>query len=283
MPATLALIKTWYEGRARQRAVSFWVIGSWGGSGLCSFVGGAIATGLGWRWIFVFSIAVALLALFLLRGTPESRSASASQHKLDVGGLLSLIVALVLVNLFISKGHGWGWSSPLSLTMLAGALAAGTIFIRNGMRKGEAALIDFALFSNRAYGAAVLSNFLLNGAIGTMMIASIWLQQGHHLTPLESGMMTLGYLVTVLAMIRVGEKLLQRYGARLPMMARSGVDRYRHRADILHLSRKGAVYRGGVRQQRAVWPRAGLLRHAIDGYRGGQCPGEQNRRRLGDL
>ena len=52
-----------------------------------------------------------------------------------------------------------------------------------------------------------------------MMIASIWLQQGHHLTPLESGMMTLGYLVNVLAMIRVGEKLLQRYGARLPMMA----------------------------------------------------------------
>ncbi|OSC76867.1 hypothetical protein BA904_29170 [Klebsiella pneumoniae] len=38
MPATLALIKTWYEGRARQRAVSFWVIGSWGGSGLCSMV-----------------------------------------------------------------------------------------------------------------------------------------------------------------------------------------------------------------------------------------------------
>lgn len=178
MPATLALIKTWYQGRARQRAVSFWVIGSWGGSGLCSFVGGAIAT-----------------------------------------GLLSLIAGLVLVNLFISKGHGWGWSSPLSLSMLAGALIAGAVFIRSGLRKGEAALIDFALFRNRAYGAAVLSNFLLNGAIGTMMIASIWLQQGHHLTPLESGMMTLGYLVTVLAMIRVGEKLLQRYGARLPMMA----------------------------------------------------------------
>ncbi|WP_130993775.1 MFS transporter [Klebsiella variicola] len=109
--------------------------------------------------------------------------------------------------------------SIVGSAMLVGALAAGAVFIRNGMRKGEAALIDFALFRNRAYGAAVLSNFLLNGAIGTMMIASIWLQQGHHLTPLESGMMTLGYLVTVLAMIRVGEKLLQRYGARLPMMA----------------------------------------------------------------
>lgn len=51
-----------------------------------------------------------------------------------------------------------------------------------------------------------------------MMITSIWLQKGHNMSPLETGGMTLGYLVTVLAMIRVGEKLLQRYGARLPMM-----------------------------------------------------------------
>ncbi|MDJ1655167.1 MFS transporter [Raoultella sp. Ech2A] len=219
MPGTLAVIKTWYEGKARQRAVSFWVIGSWGGSGLCSFVGGAIATGLGWRWIFVFSIVVALAALLLLRGTPESRSQSAQRQKLDVSGLLTLIVSLVLLNLFISKGHSWGWSSGLSLALLAGSLLSGGYFILNGRRKGDAALIDFALFRNRAYGAAVLSNFMLNGAIGTMMITSIWLQKGHNMTPLETGMMTLGYLVTVLVMIRVGEKLLQRYGARLPMMA----------------------------------------------------------------
>lgn len=218
MPATLALIKTWYEGRARQRAISFWVIGSWGGSGLCSFVGGAIATGLGWRWIFVFSIAAALAAFLLIRGTPESRSATAVQHKMDLSGLLSLVAALVLFNLFISKGHHWGWTSGLSLTMLTGAIVAMIFFVRSGMRKKEAALIDFALFKNRAYSAAVLSNLMLNGAIGTMMITSIWLQQGRHLSPFQTGMMTLGYLVTVLLMIRVGEKLLQRYGARLPMM-----------------------------------------------------------------
>jgi len=218
MPATLALIKTWYEGKARQRAISFWVIGSWGGSGLSSFVGGAIATSLGWRWIFVFSIVMALAALLLIRGTPESRSASAGQHKLDIGGLVSFVLMLVLLNLFISKGHGWGWSSGLSLSVLGGAVLAALGFIFNGRRKGDAALIDFALFKNRAYSAAVFSNFMLNGCIGTMMITSIWLQQGHHLTPLQTGMMTLGYLVTVLAMIRVGEKLLQRYGARLPMM-----------------------------------------------------------------
>lgn len=218
MPATLALIKTWYQGNARQRAISFWVIGSWGGSGLSSFVGGAIATTLGWRWIFIFSMLVAAVALLLIRGTPESRSDGARSHKLDTSGLVSFVLMLVLLNLFISKGHGWGWSSGLSLLVLGSAALAAACFVLTGRRKGDAALIDFALFKNRAYSASVFSNFLLNGCIGTMMIASIWLQQGHRLSPLQTGMMTLGYLITVLAMIRVGEKLLQRYGARLPMM-----------------------------------------------------------------
>jgi DHA2 family multidrug resistance protein-like MFS transporter len=218
MPATLALIKTWYEGNARQRAISFWVIGSWGGSGLSAFVGGTIATTLGWRWIFVFSMLVAVAALLLIRGTPESRSDAASRHKLDISGLVSFVCMLVLLNLFISKGHSWGWSSVLSLLVLGSAALAAVFFVLTGRRKGDVALIDFALFKNRAYSASVFSNFLLNGCIGTMMIASIWLQQGHHLSPLQTGIMTLGYLVTVLAMIRVGEKLLQRYGARLPMM-----------------------------------------------------------------
>ena len=34
MPASLALVKTYWDGPARQRAVSLWSIGSWGGSGV---------------------------------------------------------------------------------------------------------------------------------------------------------------------------------------------------------------------------------------------------------
>ena len=53
---------------------------------------------------------------------------------------------LVLFNLFISKGHSWGWSSSLSLLVLCGAVIALMCFVVTGRRKGDAALIDFALF-----------------------------------------------------------------------------------------------------------------------------------------
>ena len=36
MPATIALVKAYFEGADRQRALSYWSIGSWGGSGVCS-------------------------------------------------------------------------------------------------------------------------------------------------------------------------------------------------------------------------------------------------------
>src|SRR5215210_509915 len=58
MPASLALIKTYWDGAARQRAVSLWSMGSWGGSGFAALFGGLMAENVGWRWIFVGSAVV---------------------------------------------------------------------------------------------------------------------------------------------------------------------------------------------------------------------------------
>jgi len=70
MPATIALMKAYFEGKERQRALSYWSIGSWGGSGVTSFAGGAIATYMGWKWTFIISIIFALL----VRDVPESKA-----------------------------------------------------------------------------------------------------------------------------------------------------------------------------------------------------------------
>lgn len=47
MPASLALVKTYWEGAGRQRAFSLWSIGSWVGFGFCALFGGLVASILG--------------------------------------------------------------------------------------------------------------------------------------------------------------------------------------------------------------------------------------------
>jgi DHA2 family multidrug resistance protein-like MFS transporter len=58
MPASLALITTYWEGAGRQRAVSLWAMGSWGASGVAALSGGLVAENVGWRCIFFASAAV---------------------------------------------------------------------------------------------------------------------------------------------------------------------------------------------------------------------------------
>ena len=67
MPASLALIKTYWEGAGRQRAVSLWSMGSWGGSGFAALFGGLMAENVGWRWIFVASAGVSLVGMLMVR------------------------------------------------------------------------------------------------------------------------------------------------------------------------------------------------------------------------
>ena len=217
MPATIALIKAYYDGADRQRALSYWSIGSWGGSGVCSFAGGAIATYMGWKWIFVFSIVFAILAMLLIKDVPESKVENANPAKFDYSGLVAFIITMLALNLVITRGADFGWMSLLTLGLIAVTVIGIIVFFKIEVKK-ENQFIDFSLFKNKAYSGATISNFLLNAVAGTLVVANTYVQVGRGFTAFQSGMLSLGYLVSVLAMIRVGEKILQRTGARKPMV-----------------------------------------------------------------
>ncbi len=90
------------------------------------------------------------------------------------------------------------------------------------MRKNsDNPLIDFKLFENKPYTGATISNFLLNGVAGTLIVANTFVQQGLGYTALQAGYLSITYLIMVLLMIRVGEKLLQKMGSKRPRCYRS--------------------------------------------------------------
>ncbi len=217
MPATLALLKESFDGKQRQRAVSFWSIGSWGGSGLCALFGGLIASSVGWRWIFWISIAVAAVSAFLLKSTPETKVTTASQPRFDWFGFLTFIIAMVALNIVIGQGDALGWLNPVVIGLALVFVIAAVVFLKVEAGRADG-FVDLTLFENRTYAGATLSNFLLNGAAGTLLVALALVQQGAGLSSFQAGLLTFGYLVAILGTIRVGEKLLQRLGARRPML-----------------------------------------------------------------
>ncbi|MES3714210.1 MFS transporter [Staphylococcus ureilyticus] len=217
MPSTLAIMKTYFEGKDRQRALSYWSIGSWGGSGLASLFGGMVSTFIGWRWIFILSIIVALIAMLLIKGTPETKSDSTTNLKFDFTGLILFVVMMLSINVVITQSGTFGMLSPIIIGLLIVFIITTIAFVIVENKKHNP-LIDFKLFKNKAYTGATLSNFLLNGVAGALLVANTFVQKGIGFNAFQTGLLSITYLVTVLLMIRVGEKVLQKMGAKKPML-----------------------------------------------------------------
>lgn len=58
----------------------------------------------------------------------------------------------------------------------------------------------------------------MNSAAGTLIVINTYIQLSRGFSAFETGLLSIGYLICILSMIRMGEKVLQKIGARKPMM-----------------------------------------------------------------
>ena len=218
MPSTMALLKVYWDGAQRQRAVSMWSIGSWGGSGLTAIFGGFMAsTALGWRSIFIICALVSVASMLLMRQIPESAPLAGKPGRTDWTGIISMAVGLAALLIVVTQGSSIGWASLLTWGLFAVFLVAFGIFV-NAELHAPYPLVDFKLFRNTVFTGATISNFLINGTAGALTV-SLWVLQGAAgMSAATAGYLTIGYAVFIIAFIRVGEKLLQRFGPRKPMI-----------------------------------------------------------------
>jgi MFS transporter, DHA2 family, multidrug resistance protein len=218
MPASLALLKAYWKGASRQRAISLWSMGSWGGSGFCALFGGLVAQNIGWRFIFFASALISVIGMWMIKDTPESKAPkSGEKKKLDIAGIITFMIVMIALQVLVSQGSQLGWTSAISLILAAVIIVFGIAFFRIEKHK-KAPLIDFKLFKNSTYSGATISNFMLNGVVGMLIVSLMLLQVGAGLSAQTAGLLTLGYAIAIVAFIRVGEKLLRRFGPRKPMI-----------------------------------------------------------------
>ncbi len=217
MPATISIVNDFFDGDDRQKALSFWSIGAFGCTGLSSFFAGAMATFIFWQSIFILSIILSILALILLRELPESRINKAEASPFDYIGLFIFIIMIGSISFVITQGYKIGWLNAVTVILFVIFLICIYIFFRVERVK-KVPFIDLDLFKNRPYIGAVLANFLLNTGVGVIALLNMYVQSGLKLTAFQAGLLTLPYLISLLLVIRLGEKSIKRFGAKRAMI-----------------------------------------------------------------
>ncbi|HBO6125276.1 TPA: MFS transporter, partial [Pseudomonas aeruginosa] len=134
-----------------------------------------------------------------------------------------LIICMLSINVIITQTSKLGLFSPIILSLIVVFIVSliGFIMYEN---KIKYPLVDFSLFSNKGYSGATVSNFMLNGvAGGTLIVVNTYYQQQLDFNESQTGMISLTYLIAVLIMIRVGEKILQALGPKRPLLMGSSI------------------------------------------------------------
>lgn len=162
-----------------------------------------------------------LISFLLIKGVAESKNSySNKKDGLDLAGIISFMIGMLSVNILINQGGRVGWLSPMVLGL--GLLSVITFIVFYKIeRNKEDAFIDFNTFNNKTYKGAAISNFLISCRAGTLTVTLSLVQLAADLSPLQAGFLTIGYFIGILIAIKVGEKLLQKWGPCMPMVLSS--------------------------------------------------------------
>ncbi|MHB8719014.1 MAG: MFS transporter [Candidatus Dormibacteria bacterium] len=188
------------------------------GSAIGPVLGGFLTT-FGWQWVFWFNVplgvAGTVAAFLILREIPGERR----HQRIDWRGNLVFLVALCGLLVALTMGGIEGWSNPL---VIAGALlfAAGTPLFFWVQTHVSEPLLDLALFRNRLFAVANLTQFL-NGLarMGLLFLLVFFFQGPEGKDPVIAGVLVLPLPLGMFALSPVSGWLSDHIGSRIPSTA----------------------------------------------------------------
>lgn len=184
--------------------------------------GGYITDQWTWRWIFYINLPLGLLAGAVL-AVALPRFAPREQRRIDWLGALLLVATVVpLLLAVLWGGQSYAWRSPQVVGLLALALVCGILLVAVELRAVEPVL-PVRLFVNRIFATATLAAFLTSMAMfGAVAFVPLYVQAVLGLSAMESGLVLMPMMLSMVLGAVVGGQLLSRWG-RYRLIALAGL------------------------------------------------------------
>ena len=132
-------------------------------------LGGVITDQFSWEWIFLVNIPLGIPIILLFIRLFPNATKDGPKRKIDIGGAILIVLAIVPALLGLSwGGNQYAWSDPIVLSALASGAFMAVIFALYETRVSDP-ILPLAVFKNRVVGIALfvilLTGFAMFGAI----------------------------------------------------------------------------------------------------------------------
>jgi len=220
-PGSLAMMTHAFP--EEQRGLAMGIYGSIGTTllSLGPLAGGFFSEFLSWRWIFWINppivLVVALVVLAAWRDPPRE----GARVRLDMPGLIALVVGLGLAVFAVMQGADWGWSDSIIWLLLGAGFVVLIAFVLIEMKVSQP-LIDVALFRNGAFTTFNLAIFSAQfSKIAVFVFIALYLQDVLGYGPLLAGTVILIATVPTMLTAYPTGIVLDRVGSRVLLVGAS--------------------------------------------------------------
>ena len=210
---SLALLANAFHGRERGTAFGIWGATTGAAVAIGPLVGGILTEWAGWRWIFFVNIpiGVAAIVVTVLR-VDESKSPGSA--RVDWLGTAALTGSLFLLVYGLLQGNEKGWSSPLILGCLVGAVVLLVVFAAIELSRSQP-MLDLRLFRGGGFVGAQIAAFAISASIfAAFLYLTLYLQNVLGYSPLAAGLRFLPLSLAAFVVAAVSGNLTSRIPAR---------------------------------------------------------------------
>ncbi len=207
MPLTQTLLLRIFPREKAMTATMLWAMTTLVAPVLGPILGGWLCDNYSWHWIFLINVPLALccstLVWHMLRKMPQK----IEHARVDVIGLILLIVWVGALQLMLDEGKDLDWFSSNYIVTLAIIAVIGFIAFMIWELNEEHPIVNIRVFRHRGYSACLFTLALaFGGYFAVNVLTPLWLQSYMGYTPTWSGKTTAwsgvtAFLVSPLAAI----------------------------------------------------------------------------------
>jgi EmrB/QacA subfamily drug resistance transporter len=224
-PITNSLVFRLFDtDELRRRAMTLMIVVGMSGFILGPLLGGTVLAHFRWEWLLVVNAPIALVACIGVRlGVPVDHPDDLTHDRLDPWGALSSIAGIGLGCWSLTSGVAHGWTAPVTITSIGGAVAAIALFLRHE-RRSASPMLDLGMFSNGtvrgASGAQVGTSIAMAGVMFGLILH---FQYALGWSPMKAGLANLPIILTMVLGTPVSEQLASRVGHRFACLVGAGL------------------------------------------------------------
>ena len=180
-------------------------------------VGGWITDAYSWPWLFLINVPAGLIASSVgLFSLPKDRPRLDRFRRLDLASFALGAAALVALEIAIKDAPKQGWTSPITVALIALFVVSAALFVGRTLRSDNP-LVDLGAFARRNFSIGCLLSFVLGmGLYGSVYLIPVFLAYARSRNAFDIGttMLVTGLSQLIFAPIaagltrRVDERLL---------------------------------------------------------------------------